>query len=182
MRSSGRLWLVIAIRMLSSCGGAEDDAGSAPLEPGSVSCAAWADRELEQCPAQARERDFSIMLCEDDRRHHEPLGCGEPYARWVQCASQASYDCTERWPTGCEREFDAMRFCPTLFARRTLCSRLPQDDRCVGQPQPHLFTCFGAGPPECAPLPRTEAEDALDVGTLCCPSFAPEPESYFFDP
>jgi len=181
MRLSSKLWLLIAVRLLTSCGGSDDEA--AQLAPGSASCAEWADHELAQCPAEARERDFAVMLCEDDRKHFEPLGCGEPYARWVLCASRASYDCVERWPTGCEREFDAMRFCPTQFARRTQCSRLPQDERCEGVPQqPHLFACVGGGPQGCAPLPQTDAEAALGVGMVCCPSFAPEPESYFSDP
>ena len=183
MRSNGKLWLLVAMRLITSCGGTASEEGeSGPLAPGSASCAAWADRELAQCPAEADERDFAIMLCVDHRHHFEPLGCGEHYARWVICATEAAYDCAERWPIGCDEEFDAMRSCSTLFTRQTLCSRLPRDDRCEGQPQPHLFTCFGDGAPGCVPLPRTDAEQALDVGPLCCPSFAPEAESYFGDP
>lgn len=174
-------WLVFAVGFIAACGGSSGDEGGA-LEPGSVSCAEWADRELAQCPAEARERDFALMLCEDDRHHFEPLGCGEHFARFVQCASHARYDCAERWPIGCESEFDAMRFCPTQFARRTQCSRLPQDQRCEGQPHPHLFTCIGPGPQACAALPQTDAEALLGVGMVCCPSFAPEAQSYFDDP
>jgi hypothetical protein len=183
MRSSRKLSLWVAIGLLTACGGSgEDNVTAAPLAPGSASCEAWADHQLEQCPVQQAARLNNISHCEDDRVQHEPLGCGETFARWVLCATEATYDCEEGWPIGCEEEFDAMRSCPSLFAQRTLCSRVPRDRDCEGAAHPYSYACIGAGAPGCVAMPRTDAEQALDVGMQCCPSFAPETASYFSHP
>jgi hypothetical protein len=183
MSSSARLWLLVAIRLLTSCGDAADEEHALPtLAPGAASCEAWADHQLEQCPVEQAGRLFNIARCEEDRVQHEPLGCGETFARWVLCATQATYDCEEGWPIGCEEEFDAMRYCPSFFAQRTLCSRVPRDRDCEGQAQPYSYACIGSGAPGCVAMQQTDAEQALNVGMQCCPSFAAEAQSYFSDP
>jgi hypothetical protein len=76
----------IALLLLAACA-AE---GEPQLAPGSASCAALADHEIELCPTDGGERASNIMRCEEDRSDDELIGCEEAYARFVLCQTHAT--------------------------------------------------------------------------------------------
>lgn len=174
-----RSWILTVTLALFACHAADDE-----LALGSASCEAWVDSELAQCPDYVGAPFEAIERCEEDRLDDDLIGCEEPYARFVLCMTNAGeYDC-ESGPGDCYDEIDAMIACRQRFAQATGCSRVPRDDVCVGQPQPYSFTCIGDGPAGCGPgiHPQTEAQQILNVGFRCCPSFASDDASYFADP
>jgi hypothetical protein len=178
MQRASWSWICAAVLALPACDTAEDE-----LAPGSASCDAWVDSELEQCPEYVGTPSKAIERCEEDRLDDELIGCEEPYARFVICMTDArGYDC-EEGPNDCYEEIDAMIRCRQRFAQRTSCSRVARDDVCVGQPQPYSFNCIGDGPAGCGPdiHEQTEAQQVLNIGFRCCPSFASEGASYFSD-
>jgi hypothetical protein len=131
-------------------------------EPFDYDCQDWAGRYAALCD---RDAEFQAMLCEEDLRRYEGMGCAEPWVRYQDCVATEAFGCDINvGETDCEAERQGYFSCQSVFAGTTLCSRLSShDDMCdAGQ---YAFGCLG-GPPldSCVVLPGGGS-----VPVTCCP-------------